>query len=139
MRAIGFLLVMAVGLPAPAQDAAPPSVLEGAFTDAEAARGEALYQGRCAACHGVNLVSVVAEAPTLTAPAFKFTWVGKSLGERFERIKSTMPLGNPGILADRDYLDIVSYILKFNGYPTGSHELEPDPAKLRGIRIAPLG
>ena len=49
-----------------------------------------------------------------------------------------MPLGNPGILSDQEYLDIISYILKFNGYPTGGREVEPDPAKLGKIRIVPI-
>jgi mono/diheme cytochrome c family protein len=119
-----------------AQD--PPSVLTGAFTEASALRGEALYMERCANCHGQNLVSVVAEAPTLTAPGFRFTWVGKTMGERFERIRATMPFGNPGILSDQEYLDIIAYILKFNGYPTGDQELAPDVATLARIRIMPL-
>jgi S-disulfanyl-L-cysteine oxidoreductase SoxD len=41
----------------------------------------------------------------------------------FTRIKTTMPADAPGRLADADYLDVVAFVLKANGFPGGPSEL----------------
>ncbi len=66
----------------------------------------------------------------LTGPAFRARWDGKTLGERFERIRDTMPLGNGNSLGDKTYMDILAFILQANEFPPGNQELVPDTAKL---------
>ena len=112
------------------------NIWEGVFTEEQVARGETAYMESCASCHGEELVSEDAEVPALTAPAFRWSWQTKTIAEKFERIKTTMPLGQPESLDDQTYADIVAFILHFNGYPTGSTELTADPARLESIEIA---
>jgi len=116
------------------------STSTGVFTEEQAKRGEAAYQRVCASCHGADLHSTEAEAPDLTDGAFKFGWQGKTVAEKFETIRTTMPPNKAGSLDDQAYLDIVTYILRFNNVPAGSRALEPDPNVLKQIVIsAPSG
>jgi mono/diheme cytochrome c family protein len=112
-------------------------ITSGVFTADQAARGSELYAMNCGGCHGAELVSSDAEAPSFTGFTFTLNWTNKTVAERFERIKTTMPLGNPGSLSDQEYLDVISYILSFNKYPDGSAELSPD-SDLEAITISRL-
>jgi mono/diheme cytochrome c family protein len=105
------------------------------YSDAQAKRGEDAYMGSCAQCHGDNLITVDAETPSLTGPRFKSEWTGKTLSERFELIKTTMPATNPGNLSDQANIDILAFILKFNGYPAGKEDLAADRAALAAIKV----
>ena len=112
------------------------STSTGVFTEEQAKRGEAAYQRVCASCHGTDLHSTEAEAPDLTEGAFKFGWQGKTIAERFEIIRTTMPPNKAGSLDDQAYLDIVTYILRFNNVPAGSQALQPDLNVLKQIVIS---
>src|SRR5262249_51757540 len=118
-----------------AQSPSGPSVWSGVFTAAQAKRGEDAYQASCSGCHGSDLHATDAEAPDLTGPAFEAKWMGKTLAERFERIRDTMPLGSGNSLGDKSYIDIVAFILQVNQFPPGPQELAPDAAKT--IVLAP--
>jgi mono/diheme cytochrome c family protein len=118
-----------------AHQATPPSIWSGVFSDAQAARGERAYQASCAACHGQQLVSVDSESPSLTGPRFKANWIGKTIAERYQRMRKSMPPGAPGSLDEQTDLDIVAFILQFNGYPSGDQELGLDTAVLEAIVI----
>jgi mono/diheme cytochrome c family protein len=120
----------------PFASAQQTSTASGVFTAEQAKIGERAYQSTCATCHGGDLHSTEPEAPDLTDGAFKFAWQGKTVASRFETIRGTMPLGQPGSLADQTYIDIIAYILQFNGMPAGSGKLVPDPAVLEKIVIA---
>jgi len=90
------------------------------LTAEQAKSGERAFQAKCATCHGSDLHSTDAEAPDLTEGAFKFGWEGKTVANRFEQIRGSMPLGNARSLDDQTYIDIVAYILAFNGIPPGN-------------------
>src|SRR5438477_11843944 len=94
---------------------APRSTSSGIFTAEQAKNGERSYQARCASCHGSDLHSTDPEAPDLTEGIIQFGWKEKSLAEIFEQIRGTMPLRNPRSLDDQTYIDILAYILQFNG------------------------
>ena len=126
--ALSTLLLLGV-LAAAAQNASGPSIGSGVFTAAQAKRGDDAYQASCSGCHGSNLRATDPEAVDLTGPAFQAKWNGKTLGERFETIRDTMPLGNPNSLGDKTYMDILAFILKFNDFPPGNQELVPERAK----------
>ena len=113
-----------------AQNASSPSIWSGVFTAAQAKRGDDAYQASCSGCHGGDLHATDAEAPDLTGPAFKARWNGRTLGERFETIRSSMPLGNANSLGDKTYMDIVAFILQSNELPPGNQELVPETAKV---------
>lgn len=115
------------------------SIWAGVSTDAQVKRGAAAYQRECAACHGTKLQAGDPQAPPLTGPPFRFQWQGKTIAEKFEQIRATMPMpaDRAGTLDAQAYIDIVAFILHFNGYPTGSQELEPKVDLLKEIAIAP--
>ena len=127
--ALSLLLLLGT-LTAGAQDASGPSIGSGVFTAAQAKRGDDAYQASCSGCHGGNLRATDPEAVDLTGPAFRAKWNGKTLGERFETIRDTMPLGNGNSLGDKTYMDILAFILQFNEFPPGNQELVPETAKL---------
>ena len=127
--ALAVLLLLGA-LVADAQDASGPSIWSGVFTAAQAKRGDDAYQASCSGCHGSNLRATDPEAVDLTGPAFRAKWNGKTLGERFETIRDTMPLGNGNSLGDKTYMDILAFILQFNDFPPGNQELAPETAKV---------
>jgi S-disulfanyl-L-cysteine oxidoreductase SoxD len=118
--------------------AQPDPILSGIFTKPQAERGKSLYEASCASCHGVRLV---ADDPTngdLTGLAFRLSWQNQTLDDKFESCKVGMPPGRGGFLTDQEYLDVVTYILSFNGYPAGDKELTPDRERLKQITIVPI-
>lgn len=126
-----LLVLLLLGtLMADAQDASGPSIWSGVFTAAQAKRGDDAYQASCSGCHGSALRATDAEAVDLTGPAFRARWDGKTLEERFETIRDTMPLGNANSLGDKAYMDILAFILQFNEFPPGNQELVPETAKV---------
>jgi hypothetical protein len=76
-----------------------------------------------------------AEAPDLTDAAFKFGWQGKTIAERFEQIRSTIPPSKSRSLDDQTYVDILAYLIQFNGLPAGNQKLQADIQALRQIVI----
>src|SRR5215470_2851802 len=107
------------------------------YSDAQAARGESVYQQYCAVCHGPSLQGNPA-AP-LTGPAFRARWEdGKhTLDDLFFIVRSLMPNNAPGSLSKAQYADVVAYILKVNGYPAGDAELIPTAAAMKEVTLRP--
>jgi mono/diheme cytochrome c family protein len=108
---------------------------QGFFSEDQTKRGAAAYNANCATCHGAELRSADREVPGLSDKSFKFAWVGKTVAEKFEVVRDTMPPEGKGSLGDQVYLDIVSYILSFNKIPAGGEELKPDLSALKQIVI----
>ena len=132
---VGALLLQKGISAARAQQAGAKSTASAVFTAERAKNGERAFQAKCATCHGTDLHSTEPEAPDLTERPFRFGWQGKTIANRFEAIRSAMPLGNARSLDDQTYLDIVAYILQFNGIPAGNQKLEPDVPALEKITI----
>jgi mono/diheme cytochrome c family protein len=132
---VGVLLFVLATSLTHAQPAGTRSTASGVFTAAQAKNGEQAFQAKCASCHGPDLHSSDPEAPDLTEGAFRFGWQGKTLANRFEQIRSTMPYGNSRSLDDQTYVDIVAYILSFNGIPAGNQMLAPDVPALEKIIV----
>jgi mono/diheme cytochrome c family protein len=110
------------------------SVWDGAYTEAQAKRGAELYANYCAACHGSELTGGE-EAPPLSGGAFTANWNGLTLGDLFERTRTTMPQGSPGRVSRQQHADILAYILSVNRFPAGKAELEPKAEVLRGVKF----
>ena len=139
MLVVAALLIFLTTSVTQAQQVGKTSTASGVFTAEQAKNGESVFQARCAICHGADLHSTEPEAPDLTEGAFRFGWNGKSVANRFEEIRGTMPYGNARSLDDQTYIDIVAYILQFNGIPSGSQKLEPDVPALEKIVITVPG
>ena len=116
----------------PAAQGERVTVWDGVYTAAQAARGRAVYDRHCAACHGSDL-SGSSEARPLAGERFMQDWREDDLGNLFTRIRKLMPFDDPGTLGDDAYLDSIAYLLEFNGFPPGSRALRADG--LAAIRI----
>ncbi len=110
------------------------SAWAGIYTNDQAARGAAAYRERCASCHGVSLEGTD-DAPPLAGPDFRDDFDEMNIADLFEKIQYTMPANRRGRLREQESADLVSYILKFNGFPAGSSGLPATVDELRGVRF----
>jgi mono/diheme cytochrome c family protein len=136
--AVAGLIVISAGVYA-LQAQAPGSVWDGAYTQAQAQRGEAKYQQQCSVCHGDALEGDAQTErgkqlnrvlPPLSGDVFKGNWNGRPLSDLFDKVSRTMPRDDPGKVSHTDTADIIAFMLKFNGFPAGKAELPPDPSLL---------
>jgi quinoprotein glucose dehydrogenase len=110
------------------------TVWNGVYTEAQAARGKAAYDEHCATCHGSDLEGKDMAA-SLSGVEFRGNWNDLSVGDLFDRIRTTMPADAPQSLTRAQYLDIVSYLLSRNEFPAGTTELPSDDGALKGVQI----
>lgn len=127
------LLWMALVTSAP-HAAQTQSVVDGVYTEAQATRGAETYTRECGSCHGDGLDGD-GFAPALAGSEFLSNWNGTSVGDLFDRIRISMPPGNPGVVSAESKADVVAHLLKFNKYPAGQTELVKDLAPLKQIKI----
>jgi mono/diheme cytochrome c family protein len=137
---MGFKTVVAAGVTmltlAPAAVLAQQgriSIWDGVYTDAQAERGRTLYAQNCSSCHGADL-SGNFETPPLVGRFMPY-WSGSTLDVLFDYISTAMPLHNPGALGASANIDIVAFVLKGNGIPSGSKELSS--GNLKAINFDP--
>ena len=112
------------------------TVWDGVFTEAQASRGEAAYLRSCAACHKEDLLGG-GTAPALAGEAFFRRWNESTLDDVVQTMRSSMPQEAPNSLDAQAYVDIVTYLLKASGSPTGSEELTADRDRLKLVRVTP--
>ncbi len=110
------------------------SVNSGVYTEAQATRGAAVYAKECASCHGPGLDGDGA-APALAGAEFLNNWNGTSVGDLLDRMRISMPPGNPGSVPVQAKADIVAHVLKSNKFPAGTTELAKDLEPLKLIKI----
>jgi mono/diheme cytochrome c family protein len=110
------------------------SVWDGVYTKEQAKRGEAVYSTECASCHGLAL-NGGESAPPLTGGDFMSNWNGLTVGDLFDRIRTTMPADGPGRLNRDQNAAVLAHILSVNQFPAGSKELERQSEVLKQIRI----
>lgn len=110
------------------------SVWDGVYTDEQAKRGAPLYSQFCASCHGPDLTGGEM-APALVAGDFTSEWDGLTLGDLFERMRTSMPQNDPGGLSRQQNADILAYMLSSNKFPAGTTELARETEVLKQIRF----
>jgi mono/diheme cytochrome c family protein len=108
------------------------TVWDGAFTPAQAERGAAAFDQSCSRCH---VLAAEGKLP-LAGAQFWTSFSQKNVAELVDYLRSYMPNGAPGSLADAAYHDIAAAMLKANGFPSGNRELEPS-RPLAEIQIVP--
>ena len=106
------------------------SVWEGAYTAEQADRGQKAYITNCGGCHQTDLGGK-GEIPALKGDNFMERWHDYAVKPLFDMIRTEMPplrFRTPDTkpLPDTTYVDIISYIFKENGFPTGKTELSLD-------------
>jgi mono/diheme cytochrome c family protein len=116
------------------EGAARKTVLDGVFTIDQARRGQVAYNKSCGDCHQQDL-SGGDRGPALAGDVFVKAWLSLTVGDLFDRIRTSMPMDSPGSLTAEATSDIVAFVLQSNDFPAGGAELRPDPAGLKGITI----
>ena len=102
------------------------STRAGVYTASQAIRGREVYQLSCMSCHS---------PASHAGAAFVAKWEGRPLWELFRFVSDAMPKSEPGSLTERQYTQVLAYLLKMNGMPAGREELTADSLALQKIRI----
>lgn len=128
--AVLTVVIALVASRADAQDAASPSaLLTGAFSSAQAARGEEKFKEVCAACHNID---------EMAGARFRSSWADQTAGDILDFLSNAMPQGDPGSLTPEEYRNVIAFFLSRSGYPAGERELPSDKAELSKLRIVAL-
>ena len=119
--------------PAPSDPVIDPSA---PMTIAQVRRGEELYAGKCANCHGVKLEGKT--STPLTGPVFAGKWAEQTAKDLFARVR-TMPYGAANSLNEGQYLNLTAFILAKNGAETGAGDLPAASAALAKVKAVQGG
>ena len=74
---------------------------------------EALYAAQCLICHDKKYFRPVLKR-----------WEGQSLSILYTVMSTSMPESNPGFMSEKEYVDILAYILSLSRYAAGDTELD---------------
>ena len=108
------------------------SIWDGVYTQEQAEKGGPLYETGCASCHGGGLEGGET-APALVGGEFMWAWNGLSVGDLFERLRVSMPEGNPSEMSTAQKADVLAFVLSRNDVPVGPEELANQTSRLRTI------
>jgi mono/diheme cytochrome c family protein len=133
--AIGVLMtIVAAGTLGPrTMTAQEKSQWDGVFSAEQSARGEPLYGQHCSSCHGPDLGGGEM-APGLVGGDFSSNWNDLSLGQLFDRMRTSMPQNNPGSLSRQQNADILAFMLQKGSAPAGTTELPTQSEVLNTIK-----
>lgn len=90
-----------------------------AVTDAQVARGAAVFEQSCATCHGPSGNDGFATPLLGTGTLVRFA----TTRELYDYTSATMPLAAEGSLTERQYLEVTAWLLAARGRATGATEL----------------
>ena len=110
-------------------DAAKPdslTTLSRVYSAEQATKGREVFQTSCVSCH---------KSVELAGDKFWSGLIGKTVGDFFGYLRSSMPQDNPGGIGDDDYTNVTAYILQLNAMPAGERPLPGDSASLAKIRV----
>jgi S-disulfanyl-L-cysteine oxidoreductase SoxD len=110
------------------------SLRNGVYTADQARQGKAIYQTRCAMCHGASLEGQGQNSP-LKGASFLNNWTGQTMADLFTKTIVMMPATNPGTLTPKETAEVLAYILNANKFPEGKAELPNDPRSLEVVHI----
>ncbi|HZR24749.1 MAG TPA: cytochrome c [Vicinamibacterales bacterium] len=109
------------------------STWDGVYTDEQAKRGGELFDRQCANCHGPAGAGG-SMAPALVGPGFSADFDNQTVGDLFDRNRTTMPPGKEGQLSGGDAAAITAFILQVNKFPAGPNELASQSMALKQIK-----
>lgn len=136
-RRIAIVVVIALGVIGASYSALRAqetrSVWDGVYSEAQATRGAVLFDKECAGCHGPDGEGG-GMAPALSGPAFLANYDGQTVGDLFDRNRTTMPVGKEGQLSGQQIADITAFMLQVNKFPAGASELAIQSMMLKQIK-----
>ena len=125
MRIVTIILLVSALLTSTATSADPRTVNDGVYTEAQAEVGEQLYAAHCLLCHDKKYFRPILKR-----------WEGQSLTILFTVMSTSMPESNPGFLTEKEYVDILAYVLSLSRYAPGDEELDHRDGALDEIIVA---
>jgi len=108
------------------------SVWSGVYSMSQAERGQAAFETTCAMCHRADL-SGRGAIPALRGETFTSERHGRTVGDLYQLIATTMPPGRPTALSPEGYADVVAYLLSANSFPAGEADLPHHQDTLHAI------
>lgn len=125
MRIVKLIIVAAGLLTGAVTSADPRTVNDAVYSKAQAKVGEKLYADQCLLCHDKKYFRPVLKR-----------WEGQSLSILFTVMSTSMPESNPGFMTEKEYVDILAYILSLSRYAPGESELDYKDGALDDITVA---
>ena len=110
------------------------TTLDGAYSEAQATRGEKVYATSCVSCHGDDL-SGGGQTPPLAGKEFNSDWNDLSMGDLYDRTHLSMPADKPGSLTPEQTVDVIAFLLKKGSFPAGQADLPTDTAALKQMKF----
>jgi len=102
----------------------PRTVNEGVYTKDQAKVGEALYKEHCLLCHDKKYFRPILKR-----------WAGQPINVLYTVMSTSMPESNPGFLTEKEYVDILAYILSLSRYAAGDTELDYKDGALDDLTV----
>ncbi|TMH72713.1 MAG: pyrrolo-quinoline quinone [Betaproteobacteria bacterium] len=93
------------------------------YTKEQVVRGQTVYSGQCAVCHGDKLQGI--SAPALTGPSFAKSHLNVS--QIRSVVATQMPLTAPGSLTPDDYASVMAYMLSYDCVKPAGNGSKPFP------------
>jgi len=102
----------------------PRTVNDGVYTEDQSDVGEALYKEHCLLCHDKKYFRPILKR-----------WEGQPISIMFTVMSTSMPESNPGYLSQKEYVDILAYILSLSRYAPGDTELDHQDGALNELTV----
>jgi mono/diheme cytochrome c family protein len=125
MHFVRSILFVAGLLVCAAASADPRTVNDEVYSKAQAKAGEKLYTDHCILCHDKKYFRPVLKR-----------WEGQPLSILFTVMSTSMPESNPGFMTEKEYVDILAYILSLSRYAPGDAALDYQDGALNEITVA---
>jgi len=100
-------------------------IWDGVYSEDQAERARKPFTAVCRRCHNDDMGGSD-RGPSLHGERFMANWETQGVNLLFAKIRDTMPPDSPSSLPEQDYLDLVTLILRANGFPAGSGALSMD-------------
>jgi cytochrome c len=124
MRLVSLITAAACAFAAAASFAEPRTVNDFVYSKAQAKIGEKLYTDQCLLCHDKKYFRPVLKR-----------WEGQPISVLFTVMSTSMPESNPGFLTEKEYVDILAYILSLSRYAAGDEELDYKDGALNELTV----
>jgi cytochrome c5 len=138
----GAMFAVALGsamTPAPRAQENDVPIYTGVFSPEQVTRGKEAFEANCARCHRANLEGTE-RGPSLKGDNFWSHWENETVATLFVKVRDQMPPNFTGAeLTPETKLDIVTYILSTNEFPTGRGEMKPNRDALDELQIVKKG
>jgi cytochrome c len=125
MHLVRHIIIVCAWFVCAAASADSRTINDAVYSKAQAKVGEKLYADHCILCHDKKYFRPVLKR-----------WEGQPLSILFTVIGTTMPEGNPGVLTEKESVDILAYILSLGRYAPGDSELDYQDGALDEIIVA---